>query len=303
MVRVKIQKKSTKAKIRRRNSKKKTKKDIKQCSPHNKQKSFSCFDKKSILRMIRSWNRHYRKNKIKYDKNASHTLLWNKLDKKMKDKCDSEYCWTSNVGLQGEDKSKLDDLFRPRMPEKWKSNPNEWLNTYDIQRVLRQYEKSRPNFLFIGAVPIDFDYQPSPGNCIVNELCNINVENLLKRGKVYLGVVFNLDKHYESGSHWVAMFAQLNKGKIYYFDSYGYEPSKEVVVLMKRLKEQCEKLGMKSDIKINKTRHQRKGSECGVYSINFICRMLEEQDFEKVTGKVVDDDTMEKNRHFYFSTL
>ena len=32
----------------------------------------------------------------------------------MKDKCDSEYCWTSNVGLQGEDKSKLDDLFRPK---------------------------------------------------------------------------------------------------------------------------------------------------------------------------------------------
>ena len=63
---------------------------------------------------------------------------------------------------------------------------SKWLNTYDIQRVLRQYEKSRPNFLFIGAVPIDFDYQPSPGNCIVNELCNINVENLLKRVKFIL---------------------------------------------------------------------------------------------------------------------
>ena len=60
----------------------------------------------------------------------------------MKDKCDSEYCWTSNVGLQGDEKSKLDDLFRPKMPEKWKSHPNEWLNTYDIQRVLRQYEKA-----------------------------------------------------------------------------------------------------------------------------------------------------------------
>ena len=84
MVRAKIQKKSVKAKVRisnnRKKSKTKTKKDIKQCSPHNKQKSFSCFDKKSILRMIRSWNRHYRKNKIKYDKNASHTSLWKKLD-------------------------------------------------------------------------------------------------------------------------------------------------------------------------------------------------------------------------------
>ena len=202
----------------------------------------------------------------------------------MKDKCDSEYCWTSNVGLQGDEKTKLDDLFRPKMPEKWKSHPNEWLNTYDIQRVLRQYEKSRPNFLFIGAVPIDFDYQSSPGNCIVNELCNINVENLLKRGKVYLGVVFNLDKHYESGSHWVAMFAQLNKGKIYYFDSYGYEPSKEVVVLMKRLKEQCEKLGMKSEIKIKWDEEligKNSATPCIIDNINISII------FKKIKSKVV----------------
>ena len=282
---------------------KKTKRDTKQCSPHNNQKNVSCFDKKSLLKMIKSWNKHYKTNKIKHNVKESRSILWNKLDRKMKSKCDNEYCWTSQVGLQGDEKQNLEELFRPKMPEKWKSNPNEWLNTYDIQRVLRQYEKSNTNFVFIGAVPIDFDYEPSPGNCIVNELCKINVEKLLKRGKIYLGVVFNLDKHYQSGSHWVAMFAQLNRGKIYYFDSYGYDPSKEVVILMKRLKDQCEKLGIKGEIKINKTRHQRKGSECGVYSINFICRMLEEQNFDKVAGTVVDDDTMEKNRHFYFSTL
>ena len=285
-------------------TRKRTLKDVKQCSPHNKQKSLSCFDKKSLVKMISSWNKHYRKNKIKYTKKDTRAKLWHKLDTKMKDKCSSEYCWTSQVGLEGNEKSKLEDKFRPKMPEKWKKNPNEWLNTYDIQRVLRQYEKSMPNFMFIGAVPIDFDYEPSPGNCIVNELCKINVETLLKKGKVNLGVVFNLDKHYESGSHWVAMFAKLNIGKIYYFDSYGYEPSKEVVILMKRLKEQCQKLGIKeAEIKINNVRHQRKGSECGVYSVNFICKMLEGKDFETLTNNVVDDDTMEQNRHFYFSTL
>jgi len=287
----------------RKLTRKRTKRDVSQCSPHNKQKGFSCFDKQAILKMIKSWNKHYKKNKIKYTKNESRNVLWNKLDKKMKDKCDNEYCWTSQVGLENDEKSKIEDMFRPRMPDKWKKNPNEWLNTYDIQRVLRQYEKANNNFVFIGAVPIDFDYEPSPGNCIVNELCKINVESLLKKGKVHLGVVFNLDKHYESGSHWVAMYAHLNRGKIYYFDSYGYEPSKEVVILMKRLKEQCEKLGMTSEININKVRHQRKGSECGVYSINFICKMLEGGDFNELTNNVIDDDTMEKNRHFFFSTL
>ena len=287
MVRAKIPRKSTKAKVRLGKTKTKTKKDITQCSPHNKQKSFSCFDKKSILRMIRSWNKHYRKNKIKYDKNANQTALWKKLDTKMKDKCDSEYCWTSNVGLQGDEKSKLDDLFRPKMPEKWKSHPNEWLNTYDIQRVLRQYEKSRPNFLFIGAVPIDFDYQTSPGNCIVNELCNINVENLLKRGKVYLGVVFNLDKHNQDGSHWVSMFIDLKEDGIYYFDSYGSKEPKEVKKLADRLLEQSHKMGKKNmKYKINNIRHQYRNSECGVYCINFIVNMLKGHSFDKYTKKI-----------------
>ena len=53
-----------------------------------------------------------------------------------------------------------------------------------------------------------------------------------------------------------------------------------VVVLMKRLKEQCEKLGMKSEIKLTKQGIKERDGMC-VYSINFICRMLEEQDFEK----------------------
>ena len=288
----------------RKLTRKKTLKDIKHCSPHNNQKNLSCFDKKSLLKMIKSWNKHYKKNKINFNKNDTRGKLWHKLDTKMKDKCDSEYCWTSQVGLEGSDKSQLEDMFRPKMPEKWKKNPNEWLNTYDIQRVLRQYEKGTPNFMFIGAVPIDFDYEPSPGNCIVNELCRIKVDSLLKKGKIFLGVVFNLDKHYESGSHWVALFARLNVGKIYYFDSYGYEPSKEVVTLMKRLKQQCKNLGIENpEIKINNVRHQRKGSECGVYSINFICEMLEDGDFEKITNNVVDDDSMEQNRQFYFSTL
>ena len=98
-----------------------TKKDIKQCSPHNKQKRFSCFDKHAILKMIRSWNKHYRKNRIKYTAKESQNALWNKLDRKMKDKCNSEYCWASNVGLQGDDKSQLEDLFRPKMPKSGKA--------------------------------------------------------------------------------------------------------------------------------------------------------------------------------------
>ena len=32
--------------------------------------------------------------------------------------------------------------------------------------------------------------------CVVNELCNINIKQLLKRGKTKFGIVFNLDNQY-----------------------------------------------------------------------------------------------------------
>ena len=34
-----------------------------------------------------------------------------------------------------------------------------------------------------------------------------------------IGIVFNLDKHDQEGSHWVSMFIDLKRDGIYYFDS------------------------------------------------------------------------------------
>ena len=65
----------------------------------------------------------------------------------------------------------------------WNKNSREWLSTVDIENVLNQYEKKYKNFLFIGAVPCDFDKKLSWGSCVVNELCNINIKQLIKRGK------------------------------------------------------------------------------------------------------------------------
>ena len=90
-----------------------------------------------------------------------------------------------------------------------------------------------------------------------------------------------MDKHNEPGSHWVGMF-EFNKGEIGYFDSYGYSAPKEVVELMEKLKKQCNELKQRVVLKFNTTRHQRKNSECGVYSINFIVKMLEGHEFDTI---------------------
>ena len=85
---------------------------------------------------------------------------------------------------------------------------------------------------------MDFDKKLSPSSCVVNELCNINIKRLIRKGKTKIGIVFNLDNHDQDGSHWVSFFCDFDRNAIYYFDSYGYKEPKEVTTLIKRLQEQ-----------------------------------------------------------------
>jgi Ulp1 family protease len=150
---------------------------------------------------------------------------------------------------------------------------------------------------------MDFDTVLGFGQCVVNELCKVDLGKLIKRGKKRLGVVFNLDKHTQSGSHWVAMFLNYDIGDIYYWDSYASEPTGEVIELMNRLKEQGSKLGKPMTIKINEIRHQYKNSECGVYCIYFITSLLDGRKFEDVTRRIVADDEMNAKRREFFANV
>ena len=62
----------------------------------------------------------------------------------------------------------------------------------------------------------------------------------------------------------------------------------EAFNLLKDIKNNIEK---KLKIEYNRNRHQYKNSECGVYSLNFILRLLNGDSFEKITkNKVLDDE-------------
>jgi hypothetical protein len=178
------------------------------------------------------------------------------------------------------------------------------------------------DFKFLGAVPYDFDDLPQLG------ISNLDLDELYNRGIYKLGIVFNLDEHYKSGSHWVSAFFDIKNDRIYYFDSYGYKPKKRITDLIKRISIWCYKrhiLGIgKNDtnddfntesnfmkanknkyekimnIEYNKTRHQFKNSECGVYSINFILRLAKGETFDDITNNITDDDDINKCREDYF---
>jgi hypothetical protein len=230
--------------------------------------------------------------------------------------CPDEFCWLETDILKKINSEDIhSNTFRPKMPKEWTSNMNAWLSTIDIEECMDQYEVLHKDFLFIGPVPIDFDSENGFGQCISNELCRINIASLMKKGIKKIGVIFNLDPHYKGGSHWVGCYIDLNKGGIFYYDSYGINPPNEIIVFMKRVRSQGNKLIDKNTpslprsknydeydklqhsafrIYINKKRFQYKDSECGMYSMIFIILLLKGVKFsDYVSSPISDDKVME----------
>lgn len=210
------------------------------CSPNNEHNSVSCFNNDSLLDIAAKYNEYYDDKvaiPVTLDDNTKQILWQNILDKvNSRTQCNYEYCWLKQDFL----KNKLDNTilnnFRPEMPSNWANDRTKWLSTLDIQAVLKQYDDKYDDFKFIGAVPIDFDYEIFTGFCVVNELCKINLKQLYKKGIRKLGIVFNFDPHNKPGSHWVAMYSDFDNGGIYYFDSYGKSPINQIDKLMEKIR-------------------------------------------------------------------
>mgnify|MGYP003995624649 CR=1 FL=1 len=208
------------------------------CAP-GKGDSVSCFTQPALERIAVHWNNKHPDNKVAISKNKK--ILWKRLKDKFRNvsNCPDEWCWIDTDVLKDiKDPEILEKSFRPKMPFPWKKDIKMWLNTLDIANVLEQYPLHYKDFEFIGPVPLDFDSELGAGQCVVNELCNLNIEKLYRQGKRKLGIVFNFDPHTKKGSHWVALFADMNKGGIYYFDSYGYKPLKPIGALLARIHSQ-----------------------------------------------------------------
>lgn len=269
----------------------------------------SCFSIEALRKIADKWNETRDDNmKIEYNDSTTGKYLWSAINNVMRSKCNNEVCWIKQDFIKDSPLSKeLLKNFKPFMPAKWESKPNEWLNTIDIRDVMNQYEKKFPAYEFIGPVPMDFDTKVGFGQCVIDELCKISLKSLLDKGKDKIGVIFNLDKHTQSGSHWVAMHCEINKqnntGSIYYWDSYGIKPNPEVVVLMNKLKTQGAEINYNIEIKINNIRHQYKNSECGVYCIYFLTSLLEGKTFDNIIKNIISDDNMNAKRKHFFSKI
>lgn len=309
--------------------------------------SFTCYSHKCLKKIANDWNNHLSLN-IKLNKsfiggenedneqnskldvgniidieNISKKELWNLLNNINKNyfNCSSEICWASLPYIRN--KTYLLKRFRPPKPKSWYKDKNTWLNTTDIENVMYQYEKRFPDFKFLGVSPVDYDYEYQ-NECVSEDICRLKIKDLHIGGKKKFGIVFNLDRHNESGSHWVSLFSDLDKGEIYYYDSYGLRPPYDIRKLMKEISNQGQTIPQKDERQLsehgqcldncdlkqnfftsyfNNIRHQYKNSECGIYSMHFIISFLEGFSFSKIITNIKQDDEINKYRDVYYHSF
>ncbi|WP_396189564.1 hypothetical protein, partial [Flavobacterium sp.] len=300
-------------------------------SPSTK-KNPQVFSKKSLIELIRAWNK-YKDDKIKYKESETMKALAEKLNNKIKPICDDKqyWCWPGALAkIAKDDKTKeiikmiADYELRPEMPIEWSKNPIEWLSNYDIEAVMRQYSiEKKYKYAFLGVFPIDFSEEDKFGRCLYSHICSLNVKKYVNKGVKYLGLITNLDKHNESGSHWTSTFIIIDpKNKSYgahYYDSTARQIPSYVKKFMRTVMTQCNQLYPKHNFRItyNNIQHQKKNTECGMFSMVYQIRWLnlnvhhkklklnsplvDERAADKVLNdSKITDDVMIRNRKFLF---
>jgi hypothetical protein len=275
------------------------------CSPKDKKEinDFSCYKNDDLHKMRNLWNARHPDHLIQTNTPLEiHRLL----SLFMKDSCNKESCWLKQNFLQGSGlKKEMIDSFAPIAPKEWKKDPNEWLSSVDIHKVMKQYEKAYKCFDFIGPTPIDFDTKKMYGDCVWEELCHFNLAKEIEKGRFKIGVVFNTDPHYKSGSHWISLFINVKKAQIYFFDSAGDPAPKEIRVLVDRVVTQGKNLKKPIYFKYDENypvEHQYGNTECGVYALFFIIYMLEDKlSANYLKTHRISDKAIEKYRKIFFN--
>lgn len=271
-------------------------------------KNNTCFTLDQLVEMAKAYNRFLTKSKLNpYNKQtygnanlidikSNKKYLLFELKKRFETVCNGdEVCITHQAFMNEIVGEMRDDIknytFRTVGPD----NPKEWLSTGDINNIMLQYEKIYPDFKFFGAVPL---------NCDELNFCslyNLNFEEHVNNNINNIGIIFNLDRYGQPGSHWVALFIDLPNGKIYYCDSNGKPPIDNIFqIIIQFEKYYKNKTGKNVVYKYNNKAYQKDGSECGIYSCNFIIRKLAGERFDDIINNALSFQEINSCRNVYF---
>ena len=253
----------------------------------------SVFDEAEIKNLCEVYNKEHPKEAKMSCEGRNSDEVWRDLQKRLGSKCKTGRAECIIASL----------LRRPKAPAEWTLNREEWLSSDDIDAVEKNYNKLFPNYYYVGSVPMDFDLKDETRKCVVSALCSMKLPELYKKGFHRIGIVVNTDPHDGPGQHWVAVYAdlrpELEYPRVTYFDSYAHTPEPEIKELMTRWKEQWDVTGIHKEgmhTTFNKTRHQYKDSECGMYCLYFHYACL----MNIPMGERMPDDVVNTFRNLLF---
>ena len=266
--------------------------------PEGDRLPFSCYTKESLHKIKDIWNK---RNPEKQILSNDPKTIWRGLKTRLSRTCKRESCWLKQKFIKENiDKEVIKYTFRPKRPKTWKKKKDEWLNSNDITKFMNQYEHRHKDFKFLGPSPINYDTHLMSDECVWEELCKFELKNM-KSSKTKIGIVFNLDPHYKSGSHWVALFINTRDRCIYYFDSYGDKIPKGIMKFVKKVQNQSSNIGPEYQFKQNKKRHQYSNSECGMFCLHFIRSMILHNNWDELSTKKLSDKEMLRLRKVYYN--
>lgn len=231
--------------------------------------------------MINKLNKKYKKNII-IKKNDNKVKLYDKLLKALN--CNGDVCISNYKHIF--DEIQFEIILKPKLGA-GKDGP---ISNHDINKIMIQLESKYNDFKYLGTVPLNFT------SLFRDEYMNIDWDKY-KRQKKCVGMVINTDPLPKPGQHWISLFIDCRESvcKIYFFDSLGKLPPKEIVKYIQYIKKN---INGKIEYKVNKKKHQRKGNDCGIYSIYFIQKMIEKDD--KLFKTYIYEDKMNKERLNYY---
>ena len=240
--------------------------------------------------------------------------LVKQMAKELSPKCgEADHCWVQQNFVDASTKAKImSKAFRPLKPVEWYKDNQTWLNTFDIQKVMQQYEDKHRDFFFLGVFPIDFKEKDEYGYCVAPGMCEFDLKKVIEKGKKRFAMVLNLDKHNESGSHWVAMYCNLNPRRknfgVFYYDSVAYPPPREAASFMKEVERQAgiifsKKVADRFVMRYNRVQKQYEDTECGVYSEVFLTQMLKDIGFDEICKRMKKDGDINKLRNMLYTPV
>jgi hypothetical protein len=307
---------------------------IKYNSPKNAKNPY-IFSKESLIHLIDAWNK-YKPYKIIYKKTDAIAKLSLMLNEKIKPVCDDKqyWCWPGTISkiASSANDTKTKEIIkmieteelRPEMPIEWYANSREWLSNYDIEDVMKQYDKDRTyKYAFLGVYPIDFSEEDKFGRCLYSKICSLDVKKYINKKIKYLGLITNLDKHNQSGSHWTSTFIIIDpRNKCYgahYYDSNAIAIPAYIKKFINNIKERLLVIYPNNKFKItyNTIRHQKKNTECGMFSMTHQIRWMnsllkykelklpdpyKDENFLKciTNNQNITDDIMNENRKYLY---